>query len=120
MPANPKILADLALSVAMERNDLPAVQAALAAGASLEVEYPLHTAAVELDLPQALHLLALGADVNAGREAGKPTPLLELTGSIYPFDGPIDEPYVQMVKTLLFFLYLPIPNCIFVLSLLYW
>ncbi len=104
MPANPKILADLALFVAMERNDLPAVQAALAAGASLEDEYPLHTAAVELDLPQARHLLALGADVNAGREYDGATPLFALaeeSGSFYPYDGPIDVPYLKMVETLL-------------------
>ena len=104
MPANPKILADLALFVAMERNDLPAVQAALAAGASLEDEDPLHTAAVELDLPQALHLLALGTDVNAVSEYDGTTPLFNLvdeSGYFYPYDGPIDEPYLQMVETLL-------------------
>ena len=104
MPANPKILADLALSVAMERNDLPAVQAALAAGASLVDEYPLHTAAVELDLPQALHLLTLGTDVNAVSEYDGTTPLFNLvdeSGSFYPYDGPIDEPYLQMEETLL-------------------
>lgn len=67
-------------------------------------DYLLHQAAVNLNLPLVQLYLKHGADVNAGRESSQETPLHELaseSASIYPFDGPIDEPYLQMVETLL-------------------
>ena len=108
LPMNPPSLADLALSAAIDKNDLPAVQAALAAGASpngaLDDENLLHTAAEELNLPLMQLLLAHGADANAVREYDGATPLFALaeeSASFYPYDGPIDETYLQMVEILL-------------------
>lgn len=67
-------------------------------------DYLLQNAAENLNLPLVQLLLAHGVDVNAGREYDGATPLFalaEASASFYPYDGPIDETYLQMVETLL-------------------